>query len=101
MKTKVIFWLIILTGVCIAQPTIEWQKSLGGYFGDYAQAIQQTSDGGFIVAGRSYSTDGDITDHHGSNDSCDYWIVKLSPDPVGITENDLPNNFDLNIYPNP
>src|SRR4030095_9983452 len=33
----------------------------------------QTSDGGFISAGESYSTDGDVTGNHGASD---YWIVK-------------------------
>jgi len=55
--------------------TIEWQKSLGGTFDDYGKSIQQTTDGGYIVAGYSYSTDGDVTGNHGG---WDYWVVKLS-----------------------
>ncbi|GHS95363.1 hypothetical protein AGMMS50276_10670 [Synergistales bacterium] len=54
---------------------IVWQKSLGGSGYDEAFSIQQTSDGGYIVAGRSNSNDGDVTDHHGDND---YWIVRLN-----------------------
>ena len=58
--------------------TIEWQKSLGGSDSDEANSIQQTTDGGYIVAGFSSSTDGDITGTHGG---MDYWLVKL--DSVG------------------
>jgi hypothetical protein len=61
--------------------TTEWQKSLGGSGADYASDIQQTNDGGYIVAGRSSSIDGDVTGNHGTND---YWIVKLTS--VGTIE---------------
>ena len=44
---------------------------------DESSAITQTIDGGYIVAGWSKSTDGDVVDHHGLSDSSDYWIVKL------------------------
>ena len=55
-------------------PSIEWQKCLGGMHAEQAWSIQQTSDGGFIVAGLSESGDGDVYGLHGSSD---YWIVKL------------------------
>ncbi|HYV91162.1 MAG TPA: T9SS type A sorting domain-containing protein [Chitinophagales bacterium] len=62
-----------------------WQKCLGGSNIDQAWSIDQTSDGGFIVAGLSGSNDGDVTNHHGcyyyDNGCLDYWIVKL--DSVG------------------
>ncbi|MCK9447725.1 MAG: T9SS type A sorting domain-containing protein [Bacteroidales bacterium] len=53
---------------------IQWQKCLGGSDDDYYAVIQQTSDGGYIVAGASWSSDGDVTGNHNSTD---YWIVKL------------------------
>jgi len=53
---------------------IEWQKSLGGSSGDYPHSIQQTIDGGYVVAGYSFSIDGDVSGNHGSSD---VWIVKL------------------------
>jgi hypothetical protein len=63
----------------IDDPDIEWQKSLGGSRGDRAECIQQTTDGGFIVAGSSYSNDGDVSGHHinANGITSDYWIVKL------------------------
>jgi hypothetical protein len=47
---------------------VEWQKSIGGKGQDFARSIQQTTDGGYIVAGTTYSFglgDGDI------------WVLKL------------------------
>src|SRR6185436_8116718 len=40
-----------------------------------AFAVQQTTDGGYIVAGNSASNDGNVSGGHGSDD---YWVVKLS-----------------------
>ena len=34
-----------------ADGTVAWQKTYGGSSDDYAYSIQQTSDGGYIVAG--------------------------------------------------
>ena len=55
--------------------TTNWQKSLGGSGYDWANSIQQTTDGGYIIAGVSVSNDGDVSGNHGSGD---YWIVKLT-----------------------
>lgn len=48
---------------------IEWQRAYGGSDEDWPTSIQQTSDGGYIVAG--------ITTSFGAGDY-DYWILKLS-----------------------
>lgn len=74
------FWIVKLD----ATGNIEWQKPLGGSFSDFASSIQQTTDGGFIVAGYSKSNDGDVTGHHGTTATNDYWVVKL--DSVGTIE---------------
>jgi hypothetical protein len=47
---------------------ITWSKTYGGSEGDGAHAIQQTSDGGYIVAGYTYS--------FGASGE-DYWVLKL------------------------
>jgi len=39
-----------------------WQKVLGGYLNDQAYSIQQTADGGYIVAGETYSFGADGSD---------------------------------------
>lgn len=55
---------------------ITWQKCLGGSNYDEAKSVEQTTDGGYIVNGYSYSSDGDISGHHGA---CDYLVTKLYP----------------------
>jgi hypothetical protein len=71
------FWIVKLDG----SANVVWNKLLGGTDIDYALSIQQTTDGGYIVAGHTSSTatnslgNGDITGiNHGS---VDLWIVKL------------------------
>ena len=53
-----------------------WTKTYGGTNDDIALSIKQTCDQGFIIAGYSYSNDGDITDHNGSTGFTDSWLVK-------------------------
>ena len=52
-----------------------WEKSFGGDGDDVANSIKQTYDGGYIVAGYSNSTNGDVVGNHGG--SKDYWIIRL------------------------
>ncbi|MEP7169586.1 MAG: T9SS type A sorting domain-containing protein, partial [Bacteroidota bacterium] len=54
---------------------IQWQKCLGGTTWDRGHYIQQTTDGGYVLAGASLSDDGDVSGNHGS---WDCWIVKLT-----------------------
>ena len=65
------FWVLKLT------PTgnIEWQRSYGGIEVDSAKSIQQTSDGGYIVAG--------YTESFGAGEM-DFWVLKL--DSTGAVE---------------
>ncbi len=54
---------------------IQWQNTIGGSLDDYLESIKQTTDGGYILAGHSWSNiSGD------KNENCfgifDYWIVK-------------------------
>ena len=64
------FWVVKLDNV----GNLSWEKSLGGFLGDAAKSIQQTSDGGYIITGWSHSNDGDVTGNHGESDC---WVVKL------------------------
>jgi hypothetical protein len=66
------YWIVKLTST----GEIEWQKSLGGSSADEANSIQQTTDGGYIIAGSSKSNNGDVSGNHGDYD---YWIVKVTP----------------------
>ena len=64
-------WIVKLT----AAGAIEWQKSLGGNNDENAASVIQLKDGGYAVAGDTYSSDGDVTGSHGGED---YWIIRLS-----------------------
>ena len=55
--------------------TTQWQKYYGGTSSDTAEYIQQTTDGGFIVAGTTNSSNTDVTQNNGSYD---YWVLKLN-----------------------
>lgn len=56
----------------------QWDKTFGGYDRDYLYSVQQTSDGGYILGGWSYSGNtGDKTQPlHGAYGDSDYWIIK-------------------------
>ncbi|MGR3309838.1 MAG: hypothetical protein ACUZ77_03600, partial [Candidatus Brocadiales bacterium] len=49
----------------------QWAATYGGGGGDFARSIQQTSDGGYIMAGWTMS--------FGVGDE-DVWVLKLKPD---------------------
>jgi uncharacterized delta-60 repeat protein len=59
------YWVLKLN----ASGNVSWQKTYGGSSWDEARSIQQTSDGGFIVAG--------YTESFGGGDY-DYWVLKLN-----------------------
>jgi len=60
---------------------IEWEKSFGGSSYDSANSIEQTNDGGYIVAGQTLSNDGDVSTNNGSYD---FWVLKLNN--LGVIE---------------
>ena len=74
-----------------------WQKSLGNNGYQDSPDIQQTTDGGFIVAGNTGAGNvGDVTDFIGGN--LDFWVVKLGPDTLSNLTFDI---TDVVVYPNP
>ena len=56
--------------------SIDWLFNYGGSGDDVANAVINTTDGGFAVLGYTQSTDGDITDKTATDS--DYWVLKLS-----------------------
>jgi hypothetical protein len=67
------YWIVKIN----SSGDLEWEKSFGGSSNDEANSIVQTTDGGYVIAGASFSNDGDVTNHHGGTTYADYWIVKL------------------------
>ena len=64
-------WVAKLDGL----GNIEWQKSIGGTQQDFGADIELTNDGGYIIAGRTYSSNGDSTFTYGGQDA---WIIKIT-----------------------
>ncbi|MEZ5015390.1 MAG: MopE-related protein [Chitinophagales bacterium] len=62
-------------------PDIFWEHTYGGTETDESWAVRQAPDGGYIVAGTSYSGDVDLDGNYGSRDYC---LVKT--DAYGIKE---------------
>ncbi|HAD12584.1 MAG TPA: secretion protein, partial [Saprospirales bacterium] len=58
-----------------AAGSLLWQRSFGGSESDEGRVISNTDDGGFIIAGRTSSVDGHITQTQGG---MDFWVVKLN-----------------------
>ncbi len=52
---------------------IIWEKTYGGSDEDYPSNMLPTPDGGFMLFGHTYSTDGDVVGNHGDGD---WWLVK-------------------------
>jgi uncharacterized delta-60 repeat protein len=51
----------------------QWDKTFGGTDRDWAHSVQQTSDGGYILAG--------YTNSYGAGGN-DFWLVKVGRDPI-------------------
>lgn len=63
--------------------TIEWQKTIGGDKGDNSYAMDKTSDGGFIIAGGTYSQSAPIhlpSRHNIMGFTYDYSLMKFDND---------------------
>jgi len=54
---------------------LEWQRSYGGSGFDNAHAVVTAQDGGYLIAGSTSSTDGDVAQLQGQ---ADFWALKLS-----------------------
>lgn len=73
-----------------------WEQSYGGSNQDWFGCMATTDDGGFILAGSTMSSDGDVPWGLGNKD---LWVLKLGPEGVGIPEH---GGIDvLGCYPNP
>lgn len=69
------FWIVKLDSVGHA----EWDKTIGGFSFDALKSLEVTADGGYVLAGDSFSDSG-ADKSENSRGYQDYWIVKLSPE---------------------
>ena len=86
------YWVVKLN----ALGTIEWEKTYGGTSFDSGTDIQQTTDGGYVILGSSTSNDVDVSVNYGNED---YWIVKLGPDNLSLSN--FSETTTISLYPNP
>lgn len=85
------YWMIKLSG----SGAIEWQKTIGGNNVDICYTVEETADGGYILAGSSQSgSTGLKTDPN--NGLYDYWVVKTDASGNIEWQNGLGGNqYDL------
>lgn len=94
------YWIIKIDSL----GNIIWQNTIGGTSTDNLNAMTKTADGGFILAGYSFSgISGDKTENP-YNASSDYWIIKI--DSLGniVWQNTIGGNSTDNpksVYCNP
>ncbi|MDT0555416.1 hypothetical protein [Patiriisocius hiemis] len=69
-STDLDFWLIKLD----ASGQMIWNRTYGGSEDERARSIFKTQDGGYVLAGQSRSSDGDVSSNAGF---FDFWIVKV------------------------
>ncbi len=105
VPSKSLFYLLAL--ILLVSPSVnqtvygqvvtEWEKTMGGSDEDKAKSIVQTRDGGYIVAGHSKSSSGDV---NGQKGGFDFWVVKMAMNgqidwekSLGGTRNDKANSI--------
>ena len=52
-----------------------WAKTYGGSDADILNGVVENKDGTFMIAGYTYSNDGDVSGNHGDRDA---WVIKIS-----------------------
>lgn len=94
-----IFLLFFLFPKIQAQPSIEWSKGFGGSLNDIPEVIYATTDGHFIIAGQSASSDGALNNNKGGSD---LWVTKLDSDGNLIWEKNYggsEDDFAMDLQP--
>ena len=78
MKSIITVSLLVFSLMAYSQqPTIAWQKCIGGTAGEYGWSLKELGDGNLIGCGYTDSNDGDFSGNHGNDDAV---VYKLSPD---------------------
>ena len=74
------FWVVKID----SEGTIEWEQTYGGSESEYIKSTNLTNDGGYLLGGTTTSNDGDI--QSGNHGLYEYWVVKINPDDIYITD---------------
>jgi hypothetical protein len=83
------YWVVKLN----KQQNVVWDKTIGGNSADFFSSAQETNDGGFILAGYSYSgKSSDKTEN--SRGDFDYWVVKISSSGKIEWDKTIGGNYD-------
>ena len=62
-----------------ASGQIVWEKTYGGSGEDVPSGMLQTTDGGFLLFGNTYSYNGDVEcNHHPLGVTSDFWVIKTN-----------------------
>ena len=73
--TAGVLLLMNVSGLYAQVPAIQWDRAFGGGSDDDLHSLTETSDGGYLLGGYSYSSvSGDKSE--GSKGTYDYWVVK-------------------------
>lgn len=73
------FWMVKID----SNGNLLWERSFGGSGIEISYDIAKTSDGGYVITGNTFSTDGDIAKNKGESD---IWLVKVDKDGKMIWE---------------
>jgi hypothetical protein len=78
-------------------PSIEWQRTFGGTKDETLTCLEQTSDGGFILGGYSYSVaDGNKTSENFGG--ADFWVLRLDANGNKLWERSFGGSDDDFLY---
>ena len=58
--------------------TVQWVRCVGGTNADTCKAVQQTTDGGYVLGGYTFSSDGDMASPSGYHGLGDAFVAKLN-----------------------
>ncbi|OQP56052.1 hypothetical protein A4H97_20950 [Niastella yeongjuensis] len=77
-----------------ANGNLVWNKQYGGLLAETPVKIISTADGGYVLAGTTYSNDGDFSTNHGGVDIC---IIKIDANGGVVWQKTFGGDKDENI----
>ena len=85
------YWLLKIDG----NGNLLWENTFGGSLADWAFDVKEAPDGGFMIAGSTISTNGDVSNNNGFYD---YWIVKTDTGGNLVWENNYGGTLEERAY---